>query len=331
MDKKSKCKKSWIIVSVILFLVLIASIFTNGFGLKSKLLGKSETQIGNEMLKFVNNNLLQSGTTASLAGASCDSSVDLCNVEFDVNGQSIKSYVSSDGKIFFPDSIKVEEFQGEQSDSQQSSGAENVKPAEKAKANLFIMSYCPYGLQSQKAMLPVMDLLKEEAEIDINFVNYAMHDKKEIDENLLQYCLQDKDYDKYVDYLNCFVKDGESTKCLESVGVNQEQLNTCIENTDKEYKVTQKYNNKETWVNGTYPSFPIEDDLNQKYQVQGSPTLVINGSKVSPARNPEAYKNAICKGFNNPPEDCEETLSSKSPQPSFGVGESDSSTNASCN
>ncbi|HKL17230.1 MAG TPA: hypothetical protein VJ900_02640 [Patescibacteria group bacterium] len=332
MDKKKKCNLNLNgkVISLVLFIALIASFLTGGFGIKSKLFSPSEQKIGENTLSFVNNNLLQPGTSASLSKASCNSGVDLCNVQFNVQGQKIDSYVSSDGKIFFPEAINIEDFKASLK-SNQSQTQEEVPTSDKPSVNLFIMSYCPYGLQAQKAMLPSLDLLKQEAEIDVNFVNYAMHDKEELDENLLQYCLQSQNRSEYIKYLNCFVEKGDSSTCLGDLDFNKSKLNSCIDETDKEYEITKNYNNKDTWINGSYPKFSVEDDLNQKYQVAGSPTLVINGVQVSPNRTPEAYKNAICQAFNNPPKDCEKTLSQNTPVASFGTETTNQNTDASCN
>ena len=70
--------------------------------------------------------------------------------------------------------------------------------------------------------------------------------------------------------------------------------------------------------------------MNKQYGVAGSPTLVINGQVVSPNRTPEAYKQAICMGFETMPEQFAQTLSAKSPKPGLGIGETDSTSNAQC-
>ncbi len=324
-------KTKWGIVSIILFLILIISIFTNGFGIKAKMSSNSSTKVGEMASDFVNNSLIQNSSTASLLEANCRIKEEFCKVSFDLSGKTIESYISSDGTIFLPDVIDIEEYKNQSQTSNVPSGLENVEKVEKPEVNLFIMTYCPFGLQAQKAMLPVMELLGDKADIKINFVDYAMHDKEELDENLLQYCLQNQDYDQFINYSKCFVVSGETQECLTSANVDQNMLNSCISETDDEYKVTEKYNDKDTWINGSYPSFPIEKDLNQEYGVQGSPTFILNEVKVTPSRTPEDYKNIICEGFKDAPQECEEKLSSSVPEASFGGGEADASNNASCN
>jgi len=45
-------------------------------------------------------------------------------------------------------------------------------------------------------------------------------------------------------------------------------------------------------------------ELNNTYQITGSPTLLINGVRYQGERTPQAYKEAICRAFLNPPEEC---------------------------
>jgi len=205
-----------------------------------------------------------------------------------------------------------------------------VAKTDKPVVELFVMSYCPYGLQMQKALLPVMELLGKKADISIKFVSYIMHDKKEIDENNLQYCLENEQTDKLVPYLKCFTVSGDSASCLKEVKVNESKLNSCISETDKKFGTTAAYNNKSTWLSGYYPLYPVSQDLNEKYGVQGSPTLVINGKQVQVARSPEAVKQAICSSFEKQPKECGQTLSTASASPSFGAGTGAATTDAGC-
>jgi hypothetical protein len=80
-----------------------------------------------------------------------------------------------------------------------------------------------------------------------------------------------------------------------------------------------KYNDQTTWLNGRFPQYPVHEDLNNKYGVQGSPTLVINGAQISAERSPEGIKAVICSAFNNPPEECAEALALTATQPGFGI------------
>ncbi len=205
-----------------------------------------------------------------------------------------------------------------------------VVKSDKPAVDLFVMSYCPYGLQMQKAVLPVMELFKDKVDFKTRFVSYIMHDKIEIDENNLQYCLQEEQNDKLVDYLKCFTVSGDSKSCLKAAKVNESKLNSCISATDKKFGTTVAYNDKASWLSGRYPLYPVDQELNDLYGVQGSPTIVINGAQAQVSRSPEAVKLAICAAFNNPPKECEETLSTLSASPSFGAGTGADTGSAEC-
>jgi len=148
-----------------------------------------------------------------------------------------------------------------------------------------------------------------------------MHEKQEIDENLRQYCIQKEQKEKYYNYLSCFVKEGKFNDCLSKAQIDTTKMESCISKTDEQYKVTSQYNDKSTWLNGNYPKFDVTTDLNEKYGVRGSPTIVINDEvvEVSP-RSPEKFKEVICQAFNSQPQECSQTLSNDIPSPGFGGG-----------
>src|SRR3989339_677119 len=113
---------------------------------------------------------------------------------------------------------------GQDTQQPQDSAPVAVVKSDRPKVELFIMSYCPYGLQMQKAYLPVMKLLSKKADMDIKWVNYIMHEKKEIEENNVQYCIQKEQSDKYVAYAECFTVNGVSTTCLQTAKVDTTKL-----------------------------------------------------------------------------------------------------------
>ena len=202
----------------------------------------------------------------------------------------------------------------------------NVPKNSRPKVELFVMSYCPYGLQMEKAFLPAMDLLKNKADISIKFVSYAMHGQKEVEENTRQYCIEKEQPSKLAAYLNCFFTAGQNDgstadykKCLTSAGVNESALNSCYNKADKDFGIMAKYNDQGSWLSGRYPIYPVHQADNDRYGVQGSPTLIINGVESQAGRTPEAVKQAICAAFDNAPSECKTTLPSNSFQPGFGL------------
>jgi len=285
----------------------------------------SSKEAADKVLKYINENILKDQTKVSLIEISEESG--LYKLKTKIGNEEMYLYISQDGKLLFPQFIEIETKALTQKEtSKQPVSPEEIPQQEVPDVKLFVMSYCPFGLQIEKAFLPVYDLLKDKANMGIYFVNYIMHEKKELDENLRQYCIQKVQNEKYGDYLSCFVKDGDFEKCLSEANIDESKLTSCISETDKEYNITTQYNDKNTWLNGRFPKFDVQSDLNEKYGVRGSPTLVINDKVVNvSSRSPESLKTAICQAFTTKPEECSQVLSDEVLSPGFGGGTGSSS------
>lgn len=270
-------------------------------------------------VSFINENILsQQGITASLIGDITEES-GLYKFKLNIGEEKFDFFITKNGKLFFTQYIELEQ------ESQNATNSE-ITQTEIPNVKLFIMSYCPYGLQAQKMFLPVYDLLKDKADMEIYFVDYIMHGKKEIDENLRQYCIQKEQEEKYYDYATCFVSNDDYEICLNSVSIDKTKLNDCVLKTDEQYKITEQYNDKNTWLNETYPKFDIHSELNDMYEVKGSPSIVINDKEINlNSRSPESFKKAICEAFIEKPKECSEILSDQAFAPGFGQGIGDSS------
>lgn len=275
---------------------------------------------------------INSGTHSTVTYSRFKDSGSYVILYFIIDGQEMPVYLSSDMKYLIgkPESLedtaqqlsgirqKLNEEIEKQSANQTAAGVD-AKKATVPTVELFVMSYCPYGLQAEKAIIPVVSLLGNKANISIKFVNYAMHPTYgEVQENTRQYCIQNEQNEKFWKYLACFVKDGNSEVCLNQSNVDVSRLNACMNVTDAQYNITGLLNDKSTWRNSMFPFYPIHNELNIKYNVQGSPTLVINGEQVNTDRSPEAMKEAICASFETAPEECQTVLSSDSMPPGFG-------------
>ena len=74
-----------------------------------------------------------------------------------------------------------------------------------------------------------------------------------------------------------------------------------------------------------------DKELNTKYGVQGSPTVILDGKEASIyPRDPATVAKALCDAFtSNKPSECSLTFSTTNPSAGFGTGSSTSS-EASC-
>jgi len=170
----------------------------------------------------------------------------------------------------------------------------------------YIMSYCPYGLQMLKAVLPVWREFAGTANIELRFVGYTMHGQDEEDENYRMICLREEQSDVLLDYLECFVEDGDYEGCLVQTGVDQAKLDDCIANRVEDY-------------------FAEDQALNEEYGVSGSPTIVINGETASVGRSPADVAQAICDAFQTKPSVCDLEFSTTQATTMFGTSGSSGS------
>ena len=199
---------------------------------------------------------------------------------------------------------------------------------DKPVADLYIMSYCPYWLQAQKWYLEVMSKLWKVADVNVKFVQYVMHEQKEADENVVQYCIQKEQKDKYLPYLNCYLKEEwKWAACRKEAKVDEKKLSTCIDTTKKQYKVDEKMKDSTK----QFPDFDINKDEAIKAWVQWSPTFVLNGIKLDSVwRNAKAYADAICSTFKNKPKECEQTFQNINFDPMFGFTSNGSNASSGC-
>jgi len=284
---------------------------------------------------FINEYLMQQGQEVSISEVVKENSLYRASVNVP-GGQVTESYLSLDGKTFFPSALDIADVEGEAEASASSQNASqeatlaDVSKQKTPKVELFVMSHCPYGTQMEKGILPVLDTLGDKVDFELKFCDYAMHDKKEVDEQIAQYCIQKNEPEKLKEYLYCFLEDADGERCVASVGINKSSLDSCVTATDNEYKITEMYNDRNTWKGGSYPTFPIYEDDAAKYAVSGSPSLVINGTKISSGRDSSTLLRTICAGFENAPSECNTELSAVSPAPGFGFDGSGSATAAEC-
>jgi hypothetical protein len=237
----------------------------------------------------------------------------LYEVTVNYQGNSIPIYVTKDGASYTSNLIPLV---AETDTPSPTPTPSDVPKSDVPVVELFVMTHCPYGTQAEKGMLPVMELLKDVADINIRFVHYYMHtNNQEEVETPKQVCIREEQSEKYEEYLSCFLASSggsvaDSDACVVQTGIDQSALDSCVAGA----------------ADGYY-----EDDsaLSEGYGVQGSPTLVINGQIVSSGRSPSAYLDAICQAFNNAPAECGETVSTDSPAAGFGTG-TGAATDAQC-
>lgn len=309
-------------------LLLIVGLAIGYIGASLNILGGAETineaEAKTKAEEFINRNLIPPDSDQQAKADGITEENGIYKVSINLGGQTIESYITKDGKTFFPQGMNVQETNEEAENGAQGASQDSRPPVtvdtqkDLPIVDLFTMSYCPYGTQMEKAILPVLEALGDNIDFDLQFCDYLMHGEKELDENLRQHCIEKGQPSKLSAYLGCFLESEDAENCMEEIGVDKGSLKSCMEKTDNEYRLTEKFNDESTYQNG-YPPFDVNKEANEKYEVSGSPTLVINGETIQPARTPDALLAAICSGFNEKPEACSQTLSTSTPAPGFGL------------
>lgn len=294
------------------------------FSLKSNKLTPEAARLKTE--QYINDNLMAPGTKAKVDSVTEENGLYKLSVNIG-NGQVITSYVTEDGSKFFPESLdmKPATTTPASANSQTATPSAPLTKNDKPKVELFVMSYCPYGTQMEKGILPAEEALGDSIDFSIKFVDYSMHGDKELTENMVQYCIERDQNAKYDTYLKCFLDSSDSATCVKTAKVDQSALSTCVSATDKKYGVMAK---KE--MQGSYPAFNVFKDDNVKYNVGGSPTLIINGTESQSNRDSASLLATICSAFNKAPKACDTKLSSATPSAGFGSGTGASGSQAGC-
>ena len=300
---------------LIVSLVIVAVVcFAAGY-LGSSLTGASVASPGAEekAVSFINDNMLPDGVTASIVNSTYESGMSVIFVRISDGNQSAdyKFFSSPDGRYLFTYEPIDTDFVPEP----QNTGAacDSVQKAGSAQLEAFVVSYCPYGLQMQRILAEVADILGDS--VTVRYIGsvqdgeiYAMHGDVEAQENLRQICLREET-DKYWDYVKCFMRETDTAGCLAEAGVDTEELDACMSDPARGIAYAE-----------------VDFALQAQHSVTGSPTLIMNGERASEfafgasredqlesfgvvwGRSAEAVKDMLCCGFNAPPAVCSQEL-----------------------
>ena len=298
--KKIKKSVIWQLVSGVLGILLVVSVFTSGFGLnKAAKGGLGAQQAADKAITFINNNMMQPGMKATLKGV--EDKGDIYYMKMSIGGSDYESCVTKDGSLLFPTVIDLNKA----AEPAESEDAATVEKTDRPKAELYIFSYCPAGTATLDSFAEAGKLLKNAADVKVKFFS-NMHGEHEKQQNIIQECIQEVDSGKYWDYATQYLENvykacasergvecdkEKSTKLMNSAGIDSKKVFSCVDE-----KGEALYQNDKNDA----------DTLRLQY----SPSIVINGVYLGDAdRSPAGIKALICSAFNNPPEECGETLS----------------------
>lgn len=337
-----KIKSVLIVILALGLLGVGASYLTNGFKEVPKVPEFLKTgnpdRVAENTIKYINENLLQGQAKAELKEVS--RAHGLYKMKFSIDEREITSYATKDGKMLFPEAIEMKTATGTESEENGEGPGAEIPKEEKATVELFVMSFCPYGNQAEQTMEPVYELLGDKVDWNIHYItktgsekiadnycksyvdnNYydnleeckddlclqkngewtcSMHGKPEISQNKRELCvLKNQGLEKWFGFANYVNENcGSKGNCWEEGAkendLEPEKISSCAEEDGVEMQ-------KE------------EAQISEEKGASGSPTLLINGTEsdtVYEYGSANAYKEAICSGFEEPPAECEEELES---------------------
>jgi len=315
-------KKNLIVTSILVIIAIAligGGVFymnkkKNSSGMLASISGViSSQEAGNKAIEYINKNLLQSGTTASLKGITEENGLYKITLNVSQNGKDQEGivYASRDGKLLFvyPPVETDKETPKEE--------AKQPAKTDKPDVELFVMAFCPYGNQAESLIKPVLDLLKDKISLSLHYIvakddtgKYSsLHGDQELHQDVRELCVAKYQNDKFWDFV---AKINE--KCT------AQNADTCWEQVAKDLGIdTQKI--KDCQTNEADSLLAAELALTEQFKVSGSPTLIINGVEYSGERSSEGYKTGICDGFNSVPQECSQTLSASSGTVQGGCGQ----------
>jgi hypothetical protein len=184
-------------------------------------------------------------------------------------------------------------------------GASSGPPAARvvdtpAKLEFFVMSKCPYGVQVEKAVAPVLEKLGGNVDFHVTFIGQkdgdqltSMHGPGEVTGDIAQLCAREVAPDKYVKMIDCQDNDPAHVEtnwesCGQQAGIDTGAVKACMDSKGQQLLAA---------------SFAEAE----KRGATGSPTMFLNGKPYEGGRKTNDFMRAICNSFEGTkkPADCQ--------------------------
>ncbi len=296
-------------------------------------IGMSQDAIAKKSVDYLNKSVLQQGTTAELVSSSKESGVIKMKIKVTTptGSNTYDSYATLDGKLLFPEAFTIAPTATASNQDNQTAqnttpaGPSDVKKVAQTMLDAYVVSNCPYGIQIQRALSNAIKSIPSLAQyVTVRYIGAvsgntitSMHGNDEAQENLRQICIRQEQPAKYWDYVSCYIKKatgtasngmpfGDSKSCQTETGVDSAQLNACVADSSRGL---------------TYAKADFA--LDTKFNIQGSPTLVLNGEKISEdsfgGRSADAMRNIVCSSSITEPAFCSTKLDTTPATTSFSL------------
>ncbi len=177
-----------------------------------------------------------------------------------------------------------------------------AKPKETVKVDFHIMSQCPFGVQVDTGIKPVLDKLGNAVEFNRNFIGQvkedgtltSMHGENEVKGNLLQICAAKHFPKTYMNLVACMNKEYRKIPenfdaCATEAKIDGAKIKACADGEEGKALLKASY------------------DLSKEKGATGSPTIFINGERYKKGgRTENDFLRNICEVYKpeNKPEPC---------------------------
>src|SRR3989344_4506953 len=156
----------WMLCSLILGVLAVALLIVNfSGGITGNVI--SGDSAADNLIKYLND---VADSEVKLVDVASEGS-NMYKVTVEYGGQDIDVYMTKDGGYYTPNLLPITSDVQEAGEQSQ---AQDVPKTEKPGVELYVFTYCPYGLQMEKAVLPVVELLGDKINFRIRQIG-AMH------------------------------------------------------------------------------------------------------------------------------------------------------------
>lgn len=340
MDKLKNLNKNQILIGVAVLAVVATGVLVSSKSNPALLSflkfnsGLSTEAIAKKSVDYLNKSVLQNGQIATLVSVSDLKGSGVVQIKIKIADKTYDSYATKDGKLLFPEAFTIgsgttasavnntqpsnnqtaQNTQDTQDNKPQITPA-NVAKVAKTSLDAYVVSRCPFGLQMQRAMAEAIKNVPSLAEYTkVRYIGAvssdgktitAMHGNEEAQENLRQICIREEQPTKYWPYVACQMKSKDAADgCLSSTGVNVAKLNSCMSDPSKGVAYAK-----------------VDFALQNKFGVQGSPTLILNEQEISEnsfgGRSADAIRNIVCSSSTTQSSFCSTKLNATPAATSF--------------
>jgi predicted DsbA family dithiol-disulfide isomerase len=167
-----------------------------------------------------------------------------------------------------------------------------VDAKDKVKVEFYVMSQCPYGVQVENGIAPVIKTMGDAIDFHVDYILQepspgtfqSLHGEKEVKGNIVQLCAMKyyPDNYKWFDFIFCQNKDAANVDtnwqtCAQENGMDSSKLKTCLEGEEGKTLLRESMNRATV------------------RQARGSPTMFIGNVAYNGGRDAASFQRAICQ------------------------------------